>query len=45
MSTFNSGQKSLTLRKYVNGVATNQTKNNVSTDADYIADYTELDCQ
>lgn len=46
MSTFNSGVKRvLTLRKYVNGVATNQTKNNVSTDADYIADYTsELDC-
>jgi hypothetical protein len=40
----NSGIKVvLTLRKYVNGQATSETKANVATDPDYIAPYTDLD--
>jgi hypothetical protein len=35
----------LTLRKYVNGVATSETKNNTVGDPDYIAPYEDLtDC-
>lgn len=39
----NTGYKNwLTLRKYINGVATTETKNNVSTDPDYIAPVLDL---
>lgn len=42
MSSVNSGVKRvLTLRKYVNGVATDETKQNLAADPDYIADYTD----
>lgn len=42
----NTGIKNvLTLRKYIDGVPTNETKNNVVGDVDYIAPYEDLtDC-
>jgi hypothetical protein len=40
MSNYNTGiKKVLTLRKYVNGQATSETKLNLPSDPDYIADY------
>ena len=46
MSSVNSGIKRvLTLRKYINGQATSETKQNLPSDPDYIADYEDLvDC-
>jgi hypothetical protein len=43
MSNYNTGiKKVLTLRKYVNGQATSETKLNLPSDPDYIADYADL---
>lgn len=42
MSNYNTGiKKVLTLRKYVNGQATSETKLNLPSDPDYIADYAD----
>jgi hypothetical protein len=43
MSNYNTGiKKVLTLRKYVNGQATSETKLNLPSDPDYIPDYADL---